>query len=145
MAVGALLFAAAVGAPSAAAAREWQVKMLNKGSDGKLMVYEPAFLAVKPGDTVKFLATNPGHNAETIEGMAPAGAKPFKGKINEEIVVRFVQQGLYGYKCLPHTGVGMVGLIQVGAASNKAQVAAGAAKVPGMGKKVMAALLAQSR
>lgn len=146
LAVGiALAFASMAGLLSAAEAREWQVKMLNRGSDGKLMVYEPAFLAIKPGDTVKFLATTKGHNAETVDGMLPAGAKPFKGKINEEIVVRFDQQGLYGYKCLPHIGMGMVGLIQVGAASNKAQAAAGAARVPGMGKKVMGALLARAR
>lgn len=144
--IGAALALAAVTVlPSAAAAREYQVKMLNKGSDGKLMVYEPAFLAIKPGDTVKFLATDKGHNAESVAGMMPAGAQPFKGKINEEIAVRFTQQGVYGYKCLPHTGMGMVGVIQVGAATNKAQAAAAAARVQGMGKKVMGALVARAR
>lgn len=142
---GALALAAVAVLPAAAQAKEWQVKMLNKGSDGKLMVFEPPFLAVKPGDTVKFLATDKGHNAETVADMLPAGAKPFKGKINEEIVVRFTQQGLYGYKCLPHVGMGMVGLVQVGAASNKAAAAAGAARLQGMGKKVMAGLLAKAR
>jgi pseudoazurin len=146
LAIGAALALAAVAAlPSAAQAKEWQVKMLNKGSDGKLMVFEPAFLAVKPGDTVKFLATDKGHNAESVADMLPAGAKPFKGKINEEIVVRFTQQGLYGYKCLPHVGMGMVGLVQVGAASNKAPATTGAARLQGMGKKVMTGLLAKAR
>lgn len=137
---GSLLLAA-----SPASAKEWQVKMLNKGSDGKLMVFEPAYIAVQPGDTVKFIATNKGHNAETIAGMAPAGAAPFKGKINEEIVVKFTKPGLYGYKCLPHIGMGMVGLVQVGPASNKAQAAAAAAKLPGLSKKVMAGLLARTK
>lgn len=140
LAAAALLFSAAP-----AAAREWQVRMLNKGSDGKLMVFEPAFVAIKPGDTVKFVAANKGHNAESVVGMAPAGAAPFKGRIDEEIVVKFTQPGLYGYKCLPHTGMGMVGLIQVGAAANKPQAAAAAAKLPGLGKKNMTALLAQAR
>ena len=130
---------------SPAFAAEWQVKMLNKGSDGKLMVFEPAYLNIKPGDTVKFIATTKGHNAETIAGMAPAGAAPFKGKINEEIVVKFTKPGLYGYKCLPHIGMGMVGLVQVGPASNKAQASATAAKLPGMSKKVMAGLLARAK
>lgn len=146
LAIGAALMLAAVASlPSAAEAREWQVKMLNKGSDGKLMVFEPAFLAIKPGDTVKFLATNKGHNAESVAGILPAGAKPFKGKIDEEIVVRFGAPGLYGYKCLPHVGMGMVGLVQVGPATNKTEAAAGAGKIQGMGKKVMTGLLAKAR
>ena len=126
-------------------AKEHQVKMLNKGSDGSLMVFEPAFLKVAPGDTVKFLATQKGHNAESVAGMAPAGGTTFKGKINEEISVKFNKAGVYGYKCLPHVGMGMVGVVQVGVATNKAQAAAAAAKLPGMSKKRMAALVARAK
>jgi pseudoazurin len=124
-----------------AEAREWQVKMLNKGSDGSLMANEPAFIRIQAGDTVRFIPTNPGHNAESIDGMIPAGAAPFRGKINEEIVVRFTKPGLYGYKCLPHLGMGMVGLIQVGNASNKAALVTAANKLPGFGKRNMVKLL----
>ena len=140
-----LLLASLALAASPAAAKEWQVKMLNKGSDGKLMVFEPAFIKVAPGDTVKFLATQKGHNAESVAGMAPAGGTTFKGKINEEVVVRFDKQGLYGYKCMPHVGMGMVGLVQVGNAANKGDAAAAAAKLPGMGKKKMVELLGRAR
>ncbi|HEX8669382.1 MAG TPA: pseudoazurin [Allosphingosinicella sp.] len=132
-------------AASPAAAKEHQVKMLNKGSDGRLMVFEPAFIKVAPGDTVKFVAASKGHNAESVAGMSPAGGPTFKGKINEEIVVRFTKPGVYGYKCLPHTGMGMVGLVQVGGAGNKAAASAAAAKLPGMGKKRMGELLAGAR
>ena len=132
-------------AAAPAAAKEYQVKMLNKGSDGQLMVFEPAFLKVAPGDTVKFLATQKGHNAESVAGMAPAGGTTFKGKINEEIVVKFNKAGVYGYKCLPHTGMGMVGVVQVGAASNKGAATAAAAKLPGLGKKRMLELVARAR
>lgn len=128
-----------------AAAKEHQVKMLNKGSDGSLMVFEPAFIKVAPGDTVKFLATQKGHNAESVAGMAPAGGTTFKGKINEEIAVKFNKEGVYGYKCLPHLGMGMVGVVQVGKPVNKAQAAAAAAKLPGMGKKRMVALVARAK
>jgi pseudoazurin len=145
-AIGAALALAAISfAPSAASAREHQVKMLNKGANGKLMVFEPAFIRIAPGDTVKFIATTKGHNAESIAGMAPAGGNAFKGKINEEIVFRPSKPGLYGYKCLPHVGMGMVGLIQVGPATNKAQAAAAAATLPGLSKKVMGALVATAR
>jgi pseudoazurin len=128
-----------------AEAREWQVKMLNKGSDGSLMAFEQPFIKIQPGDTVRFLATNPGHNAETVAGMLPDGAVPFRGKINEEIVVRFAKPGLYGYKCLPHAGMGMVGLIQVGNAANKPAATAAANRLTGLGKRNMLKLLALAR
>ena len=50
--------------------------MLNKGAEGA-MVFEPSLLKVAPGDTVKFLATDKIHNAESITGMLPEGAKTF--------------------------------------------------------------------
>ena len=128
-------------APAPPAPKQWQVKMLNRGPEG-MMVFSPARLTIAPGDTVKFIATDKGHNAELIAGMAPAGAPAFKGAINQEIEVRFTQAGLYGYKCLPHLGMGMVGVIQVGGAANRAALQAQAAKLPGLGKKRMTALLA---
>ena len=143
--VGVAALLGIAGVTSSATAKEWQVKMLNKGSNGAAMVFEPAYLAVKPGDTVKFIAVDKGHNAETIAGMLPAGAAPFKGKFNEEIVIRFAAPGLYGYKCLPHISMGMVGLVQVGPARNKPQVMAEASKLPALSKKTMAGLLARAK
>jgi pseudoazurin len=96
-----------------AMAAEHEIKMLNKGDAGA-MVFEPALLHIAPGDTVTFIATDKSHNAETINGMLPDGAAPFKGKVNEEIVVTFDVPGVYGIKCLPHYAMGMIGLIVVG-------------------------------
>lgn len=98
---------------SPASAETHLVRMLNRNATGA-MVYEPDFLQIKPGDTVKFLATRSGHDAASIEGMMPDGAKPFKGGIDEEIEISFEVPGLYGVKCLPHYAMGMVMLIQVG-------------------------------
>jgi pseudoazurin len=95
-------------------AAEYEVHMLNKGSDGSTMVFEPAFLQIEVGDTVKFIPTDKGHNAETIKDMFPEGGNEFKGKINEEFSVTFDVPGAYGYKCAPHFAMGMVGLIVVG-------------------------------
>lgn len=97
----------------AALAETFEVKMLNKGEEGT-MVFEPAFLQVAPGDTVKFLATDKGHNAQSIKGMIPEGAESFKGKINQEIDVTFDTEGVYGVKCLPHFAMGMVMTVAVG-------------------------------
>ncbi|WP_299655766.1 pseudoazurin [uncultured Jannaschia sp.] len=91
-----------------------EVRMLNRGEGGEVMVFEPAFLQVAPGDTVKFLAADRGHNAESILEMTPEGANAFKGRINEEIEVTLETDGLYGIKCLPHYAMGMVMTVAVG-------------------------------
>src|SRR4030095_6949147 len=100
-----------------AAAAEIEVKMLDKGTEGA-MVFEPALVKIEPGDTVKFWATNKCHTAETINGMLPEGAAPFTGKVNQDVAVTFDKPGVYGVKCLPHYGMGMVALIVVGEPSN---------------------------
>jgi pseudoazurin len=112
-----------------ATAAEHQVQMLNKGTDGP-MAFEPSFVKIAPGDTVRFLATDKGHNVLSIEGMSPNGAAPFKGKMNENITVTFDRPGVYGFECKPHYGMGMVGLIVVGDPINLADAQA----VPQKGK-----------
>lgn len=97
----------------AAQAKTFHVKMLNGNEHGS-MLYEPDYLVIEPGDTVKFLATQRGHNAASIDGFLPEGAKPFKGQINQEVEVTLTVPGLYGIKCSPHYDMGMVMLIQVG-------------------------------
>ena len=121
----------------AAAAAEIEVKMLNKGSDG-VMVFEPSLVKIEPGDTVKFISTDKGHNAETINGMLPEGAAPFVGKVNQDIAVSFDKPGVYGVKCLPHYGMGMVALVVVGTPANQDE--ARAVSHPGRAKQVFATL-----
>jgi pseudoazurin len=120
-----------------ALAAEVEVKMLNKGVEGA-MVFEPALVKVAPGDTVKFVATDKGHNAETIKGMLPADATPFLGKNGEDVAVTFDKPGIYGVKCLPHYGMGMVAMVVVGTPDNVD--AAKAVPQPGKAKQVMAGL-----
>lgn len=135
--LGIAAVAAAITMASVATAAEVEVKMLNKGTEG-LMVFEPAFVKVTPGDTVKFLATDKGHNAETIKGMLPDGAAAFAGKSGEDVEVKFDQAGIYGVKCAPHYGMGMVAMIVVGTPPNEEQ--ARAVLQAGKAKQVFAAL-----
>ena len=118
-------------------AAEIEVKMLNKGAEGA-MVFEPALIKVAPGDTVKFISTDKGHNAETIKGMLPADATPFLGKLGADVAVTFDKPGVYGVKCLPHYGMGMVAMVVVGTPTNIDEAKA----VPQVGKakQVMAGL-----
>jgi pseudoazurin len=134
-----MLATAAVLIPMAggAFAAEVEVKMLNKGAEG-MMVFEPALVKIAPGDTVKFVATDKGHNAETIKGMLPADAAPFLGKNGEDVAVVFDKAGVYGVKCLPHYGMGMVAMVVVGTPTNLEEAKA----IPQVGKakQVMAGL-----
>ena len=96
-------------------AQEHIVEMLNNGDDG-MMVFEPGFLKVEKGDTVKFLSTDMGHNS--VSTYVPEGASEWNGRLNEEIVVTMDHEGVYIYKCTPHIALAMIGVIQVGNATN---------------------------
>lgn len=96
-----------------------EVRMFTRNDRGP-MIYEPDFLTVAPGDSVRFVPTQPGHNAATIDGMIPAAAAPFKSQINEDFTITLSEPGLYGIKCSPHFAMGMVMLIEVGGKTDRA-------------------------
>ncbi|HEV2515847.1 MAG TPA: pseudoazurin [Devosia sp.] len=139
-----LLAAAAIvaiaGGPAMAA--NFEIHMLNKGANGEGMVFEPALAEIAVGDTVTFIPTDKGHNAETIKDMLPEGAEPFKGAMGKEIVVTFTVPGAYGVKCAPHLGMGMVALVVVGDAPANLD-AVKDAKVPKKAHERLEALYAE--
>jgi pseudoazurin len=96
-----------------AIARDIIVQMKNRGAEGT-MVFEPAVVKAKVGDRIRFMPTDPSHNAETIPGMWPVGQAPIKGAMNKETVLIVKAPGLYGIKCLPHYSMGMVALVIAG-------------------------------
>jgi pseudoazurin len=108
-----LVAAATLAGGLPALADEVSVKMLNSGPGG-MMVFDPAFVRLKPGDRIKFVPTDKGHNVETIKGMAPDGADYVKSVVGQEAVVTFEREGVYGFKCSPHYMMGMVALVVVG-------------------------------
>jgi pseudoazurin len=124
-----------------ASAETFEVKMLNKGGDGARMVFEPDFIQAAPGDTIKFIPTDKGHNAETNKGMIPEGAEGFTGKINEEFEVTLDVEGVYGVICKPHYAMGMVMIIRVGDVETPATFLEG--RVPPKAKERFEAQLAQ--
>ena len=120
---GTLLAVAALGAGAGlASAADVEIKMLNKGEKG-VMVFEPDFVQVQPGDTVHFVATDKGHDVESIKGMLPDGVEPFKGKMGENFDLTVTAEGVYGIKCTPHLPMGMVALVVVGDASSNLEAA----------------------
>ncbi|MEQ1943893.1 pseudoazurin [Mesorhizobium sp. VNQ89] len=138
--VAALMLGATLMVTGAAGAAEIEVHMLNKGAKGS-MVFEPDFIVAAPGDTIRFIPTDKGHNVESIKGMLPEGVEAFKSKFNEEYTLKVDGNGVYGVKCTPHYGMGMVALINVGDPTNAAE--AQAVKQSGKAKKVFEDLFGQ--
>ena len=97
----------------------YKVEMLNNSPEGA-MVFSPPYIQIKPGDSVEFIPASYGHNVQTPEDIIgsdeaiPKGAKPFKSAMNEKLIVKFTQPGVYLYVCNYHYIVGHVGVIQVG-------------------------------
>jgi pseudoazurin len=115
-----LLLSAALAVIAVSAdAADYEIKMLNFGDAGG-MVFEPGFLKVEPGDTVTFVPTNSGHWVKGL--LQPDGTELLESKVDETYAVTLTEEGVYVYSCPPHMMMSMVGVIQVGAASNMDQV-----------------------
>lgn len=131
---------AAMMAAGAAQAADHQIQMLNRGEKGP-MAFQPDFVVAQPGDTVTFVPTDKGHDAASIAGMVPDGVQPATGEMGKPLTVKLDKQGVYGFKCVPHYGMGMVALVVVGKPVNLSQ--AQAVKQPGLAEKRFAALFAE--
>ena len=124
-------------------AAEIEVQMLNKGSDGQAMVFEPAAIKAQVGDIIRFIPKDRGHDAVSIKGLIPEGAADFKGKVNQPLEVTVEQDGLYVVKCSPHFGMGMVAVIAVGEIEPSQVETINAAKMPKKAKERMSAALSE--
>jgi pseudoazurin len=125
----------------AQAAEEHEVRMLNRGEAG-IMVFEPAYLEIAPGDTVHFRSADRGHNAAAIDGMVPPGGESWAGQLNQDVSVTFEAEGVHGVRCVPHYAMGMVALIVVGDPAVNLD-AASAVSHSGKARERMAELLAR--
>lgn len=110
-----------VGLLSSALAKDYEVKMLDVNSEGT-MVFEPGFLHIQPGDTVTFIPTHKTHWAKSV--VIPEGASKFESKLDEKATFTFDKEGVYIYECPPHKIMNMMGIIQVGKATNLEKVKA---------------------
>lgn len=109
----AITFASVV-APRLASAAEHVIEMRNQDDAGNHMAFQPGFVKVEVGDTVKFVPADKGHNAQSVPNIWPEGIPEVKGEFSREVVFKAEKDGLYVFKCLPHYGMGMVALVQVG-------------------------------
>ena len=129
-------------APGGATAAEHVVKMLNDNGKGEFMVFEPSYIEAAPGDTVKFVAVDQFHNAETLPEIWPEGAETFKGELSQDVTLKIEKPGVYGIKCLPHFAMGMVMAVVVGDAPANLE-AVKAVKQPKKAKERFDAIFAE--
>jgi pseudoazurin len=135
---------AATAAAAPAVAKDHVVHMKNNSAAGP-MAFEPMFVKANPGDKIRFIPSDPSHNAETIPNMLPTGVAPSAGQMNKEFVLTVSKPGLYGIKCKPHYTMGMVALVQVGKGPSENIAVAKTVKLPPLAQKRMTTLLAQAK
>ena len=107
--------------PLRARARVVKVKTPDKAVGGR-GAFEPAIVHIRQGDRVRFVARQKGHRVESVPGLLPDGAAAFSGSASEDLIVKFDQPGIYGYRCVPQDAMGMVGLVVVGAPADDGSV-----------------------
>lgn len=89
------------------------------------LAFKPLVLKVQPGDQVSWTKMTI-HNVNTeftsndgVKQYIPEGAEGFTSKIGENFTSDpLTVEGVYLYKCDPHWGAGMGGVVIVGEATN---------------------------
>ena len=78
-----------------------------------LLKYKPLVVMISPGDTVAWekMAT---HDTQSLVGLIPDAAEMWHSAMGENYQRTFTHEGIYIYKCTPHFGGGMGGVIIVG-------------------------------
>ncbi len=106
-----------------AAAETYKVKL---GSDKGMLVFDPAKLTIKPGDTVEWVnnkvpphnvvfdaAKNPNKSADLAKSLSHKQLLMTPGQDVKTTFPEDTAAGDYSYYCEPHRGAGMIGKITV--------------------------------
>ena len=118
--MAALVFSSCAVLAAPAFAADHTVKM---GSDGGLLVFEPATITVSQGDTVTWENNKMApHNVIFDANNVPGGKDVADKLTNKQLTFApgesysstfDVEPGEYSYYCAPHRGAGMVGKVIV--------------------------------
>jgi pseudoazurin len=126
--------AAALAFAASAQAGTYNVREVNTGPQGT-EAFDPGFIKMSPGDTLHVVPGDAGHNMETTPGMIPAGVATIRVPMGQPGDIKLTTPGIYVFRCVPHYGMGMVLMVQVGPATNLADIQAAAQKAPPLVKK----------
>ena len=85
---------------------------IQMGYEGNL-VFEPNEVTINAGDTVTFINNAlPPHNI-IVDGRADLSRESLMFSPGETQEIVFAESGDYNFKCAPHEGAGMKGIIHV--------------------------------
>jgi pseudoazurin len=121
-----------------------EVDMLTSNDDGDRNIFSQELIQAEVGDTIRFLPTQKGHNAQSVRGAVPEGQEAFRGRINQEVEYEVTEAGLTAVVCLPHQAQGMVALVMVGNDVSNAEDVLDA-RIPGQGGDKIEALVEEAR
>jgi len=96
--------------------------------------YEPLVTVIALGDTVAWENMS-SHDTQAFADLIPEGAEVWHSAMGENYQQTFTQEGIYVYKCTPHIGAGMGGVVIVGKPVNLAAIKA--APVKGAAKRLV--------
>jgi len=83
--------------------------------------FNPLFIYIEKGDTVNWSSME-GHNVETLDIMVPEGQEKINSELGANVSAVFETEGIVVYKCTPHWGARMGGVIVVGKPDNPAAI-----------------------
>ncbi len=110
--------------------------------------FEPAYLKIQPGDTVKFIPIGKSKTVTATSTLVPDGAYHWQGIPGKSLSAKLSREGIYLYQSNKHVAKGMVGVIQVGSAVNLDQAKTRAqqiARQAGGGARLLALLSSVER
>ncbi|NVO58411.1 azurin [Rhodobacteraceae bacterium B1Z28] len=91
-----------------------QIIDLNADTPAHAFRFEPKYLHVPAGSTVRFKGSTGRHTVSSIKPMIPEGARTFEIRGKPEMDLAFEHEGVYGIRCRVHGRHGMVMLLVVG-------------------------------
>jgi len=83
--------------------------------------FDPIFIYIEPGDQIHWSGMV-GHNIETIDTMVPEGQEKVISELGDNVSATFDVPGIVVYKCTPHWGARMGGIIVVGKPEDPAAI-----------------------
>ncbi len=84
--------------------------------------FESVFVFIEAGDKVSWENMN-GHNVESIDELVPEGTEKFNTTVGDDVTLTFDEPGVFVYKCTPHWGARMGGIIVVGQPEDAMEIA----------------------
>ncbi len=91
-----------------------QVIDLSAMTPDQVYRFEPSYLWIKPGDSIRFLNSTGNHTVTSLEGMWPEGVDYVNIEHKPVAAVTLDQPGIYGFRCKVHGRHGMYALLVVG-------------------------------